>query len=141
MDPIEALSHVYSLKSSHWPERLPEFERLTGARLIRSLTDDDYRNLERTYHKLFSGEGQLIMSRAFWNAAKEFADSPDSARGPLLTTLRYLHTVIAAALWRYDVRLGPEFEEIARNYDRLDLNFCQNDLLRAVRERDDAALH
>ena len=117
---IEYLSAIYSLKEPTWPSQLPTFEALTGAHLRRNLSQDDRRNLELTYIKLFDLQGRQMLLDAVCAGLLVVREPLKSTSEEVWKSLEYLHAIVATALWKYHIDIGSELEAIARKYDRLD---------------------
>jgi hypothetical protein len=85
------------------------------------VTEDERRNERACYERLFSNECRAFVEVFYSDMTNRMKHgSYGEAAGPLFV-LAFLQEIVATALWKYDLDVGEELTQFAREFDRLDV--------------------
>ena len=125
----QQLLDIYRLHVARGGARHGDIERhLCLNAPVAPVSVDDQRNEPSTFEELFSGDGIRYLEALYQRLMWQMQGVPFAETSETLGALSFLQVVLATALWRYRLSVGPTLDTFARQYDRLDTEVMRRKL-------------
>jgi hypothetical protein len=116
------LDVLYRLSVDRGVARIQLFEVEICRDAFARITEDDRRNEQACYERLFSIDCRIFVESFYEQYLAKLRQCTYTEAFPILSVLIFLQEIAATALWKFNIEIGDKLTWFVREFDRLDVD-------------------